>query len=70
MTPKTKEQLDYIMDTFTGADGGVRFVKLLSLVEEMDRQGQENTPNGYAARKVLDETLTKMAKLIELAEGK
>lgn len=44
MRPKLKEAVDNIVDTITGADGGVDFVSLLQMLEAVDEQGaNENT---------------------------
>lgn len=69
MTKQTKDQLDYIMDTFTGADGGGRFLRLLSLIEEMDRQAEGDDPRqSHTAKMVLDSSLSKFKRFIELAQ--
>lgn len=38
MSPENKEAFDYITETFGGADGGLRFLKLRAMLECMDRQ--------------------------------
>jgi hypothetical protein len=68
MTDNTREELDYILDTFAGADGGIRFIKFQALVEELDRQHQAGGREGYNAGQVLDH-MTKFKKFIELAQG-
>lgn len=69
MTKETKDQFDYIRDTFAGADGGIRFVKLKVLIEEMDRQHQAGGQQGHTAGLVLDKTIGAFKRFIELAQG-
>lgn len=38
MRHENKEALQHILDTFSGSDGGVSFVALKTLLEEMDRR--------------------------------
>jgi hypothetical protein len=38
MRQKTEMEFMNILDTLTGADGGVTFIRLKGLIEEMDRQ--------------------------------
>jgi hypothetical protein len=39
---KLQEQFDNILDTFTGADGGVKFVYLRLMLEELERRSDES----------------------------
>lgn len=52
-----------ILDTFTGADGGVRFVKLKCFVEALEQQAS----NGDAASKELLQIVNRFSKLIDVA---
>jgi hypothetical protein len=66
MTPdKWKEQLDYIMDTFTGADGGKRYVNLKAVCQEMERQYNDGN---HTAGMVLDKSLSTFVRFIEAAQ--
>ncbi len=38
MKNETKAAFDNILDTFSGSDGGVGFVRLQALVEQLERQ--------------------------------
>ena len=69
MTDQTKKELDYILDTFTGADGGGRFIRFQSLVEEMDRQAEgDDLRQAHTAKMVLDKSLSTFKRFIELAQ--
>jgi hypothetical protein len=70
MSDQTKEQLDYILDTFAGADGGIRYIKTLRLIEEMDKIYQEGGIDSYQAGQVLDKTIGTFVRFIELANKK
>lgn len=54
-----------IIDVFSGADGGVLFVQLKCLIEEMDKQAQNGDEN---AEQVLTVTLRSFDKLLNAAE--
>lgn len=36
MTPSTKADFDLILNTFGGTDGGVNFVQLQAMIEDLD----------------------------------
>jgi hypothetical protein len=59
----TKNCLDNITDTFTGADGGISFIKLKSLVEAMDQKAE----TGDIAAEQLIGILIKFNNLIKVA---
>lgn len=65
MRTETKEKIDKIMDTFSGADGGGSYVLLLGLLQDMDRQAAAGDED---AQKVIDNTLGPLCRLIDLAK--
>jgi hypothetical protein len=68
MNIKTKAEFDYILDTFSGTDGGVRFVKFQALIVEMDKRYEEGTGReSYDSGKILD-IMSKFKHLIEIAQ--
>lgn len=60
----TRVAFTQILDTFTGADGGVSFVDLCDLVVEFDAKA---AAGDRAAQQVLD-CILKLARLIEIAQ--
>jgi hypothetical protein len=61
-----KEALEFIQDTFVGADGGIRFVHLKLFIENLSKQADEGD---YQAGQVLDKTIHTFRRFIELAES-
>jgi hypothetical protein len=61
--PKLDNDFETITDCFTGADGGVSFVRLQSLLEEMEKRANAGD---MVADKVLG-TIYQMARLIQVA---
>lgn len=53
-----------VLDTFTGADGGVSFVKLAGLVNEMRRRAE----SGDQAASEVIEVVKRFARLIEVSD--
>lgn len=64
MRQKTKEHLDKIMDTFSGADGGVSFLKFKMLIEGLDTQAQ----NGDRKADMILDIMRDFSKLIDVAQ--
>lgn len=60
-----KKAFDKITDCFSCADGGLQFVKMKSLIEEMARQADAGDE---PARMVMD-VMNKFAKLIDAADA-
>ena len=65
MNQMDKEALDFILDTFTGSDGGVGFIHLRSFIISLRKQADAGDPN---ASEVLERTLYTFKRFIELAE--
>ena len=55
------EQLEYILDVFSGTDGGITYIKFRSMLKNIETQ------NNSASRKLL-EMVDHFTKLLELAE--
>jgi hypothetical protein len=66
MTKETKEAFDNITDTFTGGDGGVRFLKVKFLIEEMDRQSESGNADACQIIRVIKQ----FSRLIDFANKK
>jgi hypothetical protein len=64
MRPATAHAIRVALDTFTGADGGVGFVKFRTLIEGMDAKAAD----GDAAAIELVAIVTRFARLIEVAQ--
>ena len=64
MRKKTEKQFHYILDCFSGADGGASFIALQILVQEMDKRAAK----GDQAAEEIIALIRKFAKLIELSE--
>jgi hypothetical protein len=62
-TEQYQKEFNRILDTFTGVDGGVSFIKLRMLLERLDKE------NTYHGNLVLD-IMSKFSKLIDLAAEK
>jgi hypothetical protein len=63
MTPDIETAYRNILDLFTGADGGVRFVKWKSLIESLDKQAEIGDKS---AKEVL-KTVILFSRLINIA---
>ena len=63
MRTETKKAFDNILDTMTGMDGGVSFVKFKCLVEQMDDMA--NNGNKPAEEIIL--LVKRFSKLIDVA---
>lgn len=61
MKPETQKHFDNILDTMSGADGGIRFVHLRILLEDMDNR--EDDP---AAPQIV-RMMTNFSRLINIA---
>lgn len=63
MRAETKKAWRNVIDTFTGADGGVRFVRVMGLIEGFDKAADKDAD----AQKVI-EILWRFSKLIDVAQ--
>ena len=63
MRPQTKKILDNIVDTMTGADGGVSFIMFRNLLEIIDKKAAENAPESVQIITIVGQ----FNRLIELA---
>lgn len=63
MSPATKKAFDTIVDVITCADGGVQFTRFRNLVEEIDRQSEEEA--NLASGQIID-IVQQFAKLVTL----
>jgi len=61
----TKQAFQQILDTFSGADGGISFVLLKTLVEELDQRAE----SGDQAAQRIVEVVYQFARLINLANS-
>ena len=59
-----KEAIDDIMDTFGGADGGISFINLRTLLERVDKLCE----NGDTYAQEILETVYKFQRLIAIAQ--
>ena len=59
----TNPHIALITDVFTGADGGVAFVKFCSFMQNMEQQAVE----GNAAAKDILQIVKRFARLLEVA---
>jgi len=64
MRAELSADLSRILDTFTGADGGVSFVKLRGMLSALDHQAA----NGDKAAAEVLAVVRRFARLIEAAE--
>ena len=62
MTKDTEEALHNILDTFTGADGGIKFVMFKLALEQVD----ERAANADALAGEVIEIVTRFSKLINV----
>ena len=65
MTPELKQSFNNIMDCFTGADGGVAFVQLRYLLEDMDERARQGDEHAVAVL----QTVYHMDRLIKVANN-
>ncbi len=56
---ENNEALDNIMDTFAGADGGIRFIKFKFGMEHFEKEGSE-------ASELIMDVMIKFSKLIDI----
>lgn len=63
-TPDLKERLETVLDTFSGADGGVVYAQFLGMLTELDRKAAE----GDAASQELVKVVIRMGRLIKAAQ--
>lgn len=62
-----QEHFDNILDTFGGADGGVRFIKLKMLLNTMEKHAD----NGDTSAKMILDMMIRFSRLINVAnDGK
>jgi hypothetical protein len=62
MRPKTKHELDTILDCMAGADGGVAFVRLREAIERWDQEAVDGNP---ASAEVIA-IMSRFARLIDI----
>lgn len=63
LRPKTEKDFNNILDCMTGADGGVSFMKLKILLEDLDSQAA----SGNSAAIQLMDIMAQFSKLIDVA---
>jgi len=61
---KTGKDVENIISTFTGEDGGGKFIKFLAFVNEFDKRAESGDE---AAKKIID-VVEKFSRLIDIAE--
>ena len=61
---KTQKAFDNLLDTFSGADGGIRFVRFSGFLQELDLRAS----NGDQAAKELVNMVHCMSRLIDIAQ--
>lgn len=59
--PNTDPDLDYLLDLFTGADGGIGFINLRSLIEVLKKQADEGDKSAAEVIKIF-RNFTRLAK--------
>ncbi len=62
------EIIDPILDCFSGADGGMSFVKLKFFLEQMEQMEQKSEKGDIAAKEILL-IAKRFVKIIELANN-
>lgn len=62
--PEVKANMDLILDTYGGADGGIGFAKFCWLIESVDNKAQK----GDASSELVIDIVTRFAKLIKFAQ--
>ena len=65
----TKDQFDNILDCFTGADGGVRFVNLRAALEQFDKEAVEGNEDSAECLCVLS-MFSKFIDYVQPEHGK
>ncbi len=63
---QSKAAFQNILDTMTGADGGVRFLYFKVLIEEMDKRASE----GDADAQTLIDVMIRFSRLIDVSQKK
>jgi hypothetical protein len=63
---KLQEQFDNIMDTFGATDGGIKFIKLRQLLEELERRSDEEADQ--IAEKLI-QIVGQFSRMIDVANG-
>ncbi len=63
MKPDTEKALINIMDCIAGADGGISFINLRGMIEEMDNRDEEGA-------KQIVEVVKRFSRLIDVANNK
>lgn len=66
MREQTLAAFDNILDTFGGADGGVSFINLKWMIENMDSLSDQGEEHATEIIKVM----LRFSKLIDVANGK
>lgn len=62
MRKETQEAFDYILDTFSGADGGYTFSVLLNAIRDIDKQAEE----GKESSEKIISIMKRFSKLIKI----
>lgn len=57
--------MDNVLDTFSGGDGGVRYVVFCQYVQQLDSQAE----SGDDAAKEILKVITRFSRLVDLAQG-
>ena len=60
-----QKEFDNILDTFSGTDGGIRFIKLQCFLKEFENRSETES----SARQILD-VMSRFSKLIDVANKK
>ena len=66
MTKETKAAFDNILNTFSGEDGGVKFLYLIIAVENFDKKAEK----GDEAAKNIILTLIRFSRMIDACQQK
>lgn len=64
--PELQEHFDNILDTFSGADGGIRFVKFKWMLNDLEHQASSGDES---AQKILD-IVEQFSRMITVANAK
>jgi hypothetical protein len=69
MRAETQHAIDNILDTFTGADGGGRYLHFMAVIRGLDRQAQEcvGTDEGENAERILN-IVKQFSRLLDSAQ--
>ena len=65
LRPKTQKDFDNILDTFSGADGGIGFMGFRCLMEDMDAKAAK----GDAGAAQVVAIMEKFSKLLDIAKS-